>query len=88
MSFTYPIRCCLTGSITSAYIYKTEAGDIYEYRFKHIADGVFHEISLCTRNKQIEDVYQAQLCTCPLKAKVVISSDGVGFEVLEIKILK
>ena len=99
MSFEYPRQLTIAGRITQAFIHKTKTGRIYEFRFEHSIDGILSEISLCTRNELISKEFDTQLFNSPkwrmyyidafpLKAKALISTQGVGFEVFEIEILE
>lgn len=97
--FVYPSQVTLTGHITNIFAYRTETGNLYEYRFEHTQDNsLLVEISLYTRDEQIEREFQKQLLRnprwtqlvlgrSPVKAKVDINTEGIGFEVLCIELL-
>ena len=96
MAFKYPRRGVFVGEITSFSCYTTVTGKIYIYHFLHAPDdGPMHEIMLHTRNHQVEKEHfdemfgkHGKLRDFPHKAEVTIASDGLAFEVFEIKILE
>lgn len=97
--FVYPSQVTLTGRITNIFAYRTETGNLYEYRFEHTQDNLLLvEISLYTRDEQIEREFQEQLLRIPgwtqlvlgqssVKVKVDINTEGIGFEVLRVELL-
>ncbi len=87
MSFIYPNRGTLTGSITDVYQYNTNTGPLFGlfFRFFPPKNDAEHQLMLYTRNeKLIEDVLPSMK---PIPVTVDISSEGIGFELLDIKIL-
>ena len=96
MAFRYRNGEVLRGQIKASYVYHTEAGQLYVWDFMHNADGIIHTIPLHTRERGIHERYirntidkigSAQSLPWPQKAEVTIASDGLAFEVLEIKLL-
>ena len=97
--FVYPNQGTLTGRITNIFAYRTETGNLYEYRFEHTqGNSLLVEISLYTRDEQIEREFQEQLRAIPewpqlifgkksVTAQVVINTEGIGFEVRSIELL-
>ena len=97
MTFTYPRRGTFKGEIKTGFTYSTPTGQLHIYQFLHSVDGLIHEIFLHTRDEKIAEEYAEQVINnmvsssqrlpWPHKAEVTIGSEGLGFEVFEIKIL-
>ena len=89
----------MIGYITNVHVHPTEAGDLYDFRFKYSLSDESPEISLSTRKKTIYDDYYRQLQATagwqqlganapPPFVNAVIDSKGIGFEILQITILE
>ena len=93
-----PTASPMVGYITNVLIHGTEVSDLFDFRFKHSLDKEFPEIPLFTRNKDIYDDYYRQLratpgwqqlgANAPPIVNVIIDSQGIGFEILQITILE
>lgn len=82
-------------------VHGTNTGNIYDFRIKKkLYDEDFPEISLSTRDKNIESDFIQQLHevsskgrklgvdALPIKAKVMIDTTGIAFEVIQIELLE
>ena len=92
MSFTYPDRCTLSGKITESYQFNTNTGPIFGYIFRHYPsqNDAEHKLMLYTRDEDLNRKFLSDLPPPDLKPKQVsveINSEGIGFEVLDIKII-
>ena len=89
MSFKYPNRCKLRGSITATYQFNTEKGTLFGFHFCFFPteNEPEHQLMLYTRDENIGKDFPYPTELKPIRVSVKVSSEGIGFELLEMQIL-